>query len=85
MSFKLLVPTILAVPSWRAQRTPSDAEKGKDQFKKCIICHAITGPEQESDRASSAVVAGNPTEPGFSYSDAMQGFKHWDRRRSTNT
>ena len=82
MSFKLLVPTILAVSlAAGTAHAQADPEKGKDQFKKCIICHAITAGQNKIGPSLFGVVGRESgTEPGFSYSDAMQGFKHvWDK------
>jgi cytochrome c len=88
MSFKVTVPTLVAVLLVAAMldagcaQAAGDAEKGKQQFTKCAICHSATPGENKIGPSLAGIVGRkSASEANFSYSPAMKNFNQtWDEK-----
>jgi cytochrome c len=81
MALKVLVPAVLTAALFSGVAAAGgDAEKGKQVFAKCGLCHA-TAPGETKIGPSLAGIVGrkSASDAKFAYSDAMKKYDHvWD-------
>jgi len=81
MALKVLVPAFLAAALFSgAAVADGDAEKGKQVFSKCGICHAtVPGANKVGPSLAGIIGRKSASDPKFGYSDAMKKYeKVWD-------
>lgn len=81
MSFKILGLALVGVAlTAGAAHAQSNIEDGKEQFKKCAVCHSPAPGQNKIGPSLSGIVGRkSASEPNFSYSEAMKKFDRvWD-------
>jgi cytochrome c len=71
----LVISTMMAALVATAAQAAGDAEKGKQVFKQCALCHTNEAGKNKIGPSLFGVVGRKPgTEAGFSYSSSMKEF-----------
>jgi cytochrome c len=83
MALKVLVPAFVAAVLFSGVAVADgDAEKGKQVFSKCGICHATVPGENKVGPSLAGIVGRkSASDPKFAYSDAMKKYDQvWDAK-----